>query len=114
MCHKLTKDHVWLTSFTRMRVYLAAQVGPVAAISRLYSHTCYPSMHVHAMQVMSESVACALEKLDRYRTRETRKFIRMVDKFFDCLNGRGPKVALLKRKDDLSPYTDPKDKRFEV
>lgn len=26
MCHKLTKDHVWLTSFTRMRVYLAAQV----------------------------------------------------------------------------------------
>ena len=27
MCHKLTRDHVWLTSFTRMRVYLAAQVS---------------------------------------------------------------------------------------
>lgn len=24
---KLTRDHVWLTSFTRMRVYLAAQVS---------------------------------------------------------------------------------------
>ena len=29
MCHKLTRDHVWLTSFTRMRVYLAAQVSIV-------------------------------------------------------------------------------------
>ena len=26
LCHKLTKDHVWLTSYTRMRVNLAAQV----------------------------------------------------------------------------------------
>ena len=26
LCHKLTKEHVWLTSFSRMRVYLAAQV----------------------------------------------------------------------------------------
>ena len=26
VCHKLTKDHIWLNSFTRMRVYLAAQV----------------------------------------------------------------------------------------
>ena len=25
--HKLTRDHVWLNSFTRMRVYLAAQVS---------------------------------------------------------------------------------------
>ena len=27
LCYKLTRDHVWLTSFTRMRVYLAAQVS---------------------------------------------------------------------------------------
>ena len=27
MCHKLTRDHVWLTSFTKMRVYLAAQAS---------------------------------------------------------------------------------------
>ena len=26
LCFKLTRDHVWLNSFTRMRVYLAAQV----------------------------------------------------------------------------------------
>ena len=27
ICHKLTRDHIWLNSFTRMRVYLAAQVS---------------------------------------------------------------------------------------
>ena len=30
LCHKLTRDHVWLNSFSRMRVYLAAQVSVVA------------------------------------------------------------------------------------
>ena len=25
LCPKLTRDHIWLTSFSRMRVYLAAQ-----------------------------------------------------------------------------------------
>ena len=29
MCHKLTRDHVWLTPYTRMRVYLAAQVKAI-------------------------------------------------------------------------------------
>lgn len=32
MCHKLTRDHVWLNSFTRMRVYLAAQVSCIISI----------------------------------------------------------------------------------
>ena len=61
---------------------------------------------------MSESVACALEMISREKTRETRKFIRMIDIFF---NVRGPKVALLKRKDILKPYTSPivtKDNNF--
>ena len=63
---------------------------------------------------MSESVACALEMISREKTRETRKFIRMIDIFFDCLNVRGPKVALLKRKDNLKPHTSPIDERFKV
>ena len=29
MCHKLTRDHVWLTPYTRMRLYLAAQVKAI-------------------------------------------------------------------------------------
>ena len=28
LCHKVTRDHIWLTSYSRMRVYLAAQVSP--------------------------------------------------------------------------------------
>ena len=63
---------------------------------------------------MSESVACALEILNREDTRETRLFIRMVDKFFDCLNVKGPKIALLKRKDNVAPYRTARDERFKV
>ena len=63
---------------------------------------------------MSESVACALEILNRDRTRETRVFIRMIDKFFDCLNVKGPKRGHLKRKENLKPYCSHRDERFEV
>ncbi len=63
---------------------------------------------------MSESVACALQLMSREKTRETQNFIRMVDKFFDCLNVKGPKVALLKRKENLKPYSSPNDERFKV
>ena len=63
---------------------------------------------------MSESVACALEYLDNDATKETRLFIRMIDKFFDCLNVKGPLMAKLKRKDDTAPYSSPSDRRFEV
>ena len=59
-------------------------------------------------------MACALEYLDIDATQQTRLFIRMMDKFFDCLNGKGPLMAKLKRKDDTAPYTKPLDQRFEV
>ena len=32
LCPKLTRDHIWLTSFSRMRVYLAAQVYKLKAV----------------------------------------------------------------------------------
>lgn len=66
------------------------------------------------MQVMSESVASSLEYLDNDATQQTRLFIRMIDKFFDCLNAKGPQMAKLKRKDDIAPYTSTSDKRFKV
>ena len=73
MCHKLTRDHIWLTSFTRMRVYLAAQVGLIVLATIV--------TYVFFLQVMSESVASALQIINESGTRETRLFIRMIDKF---------------------------------
>ena len=66
------------------------------------------------LQVMSESVASALEYLDNDATQQTRLFIRMIDKFFDCLNAKGPQVAKLKRKDNIAPYSKASDARFTV
>ena len=33
LCHKLSRDHVWLNSYTRMRVNLAAQVSSITIYS---------------------------------------------------------------------------------
>ena len=63
---------------------------------------------------MSESVASALEYLDNDATQQTRLFIRMIDKFFDCLNAKGPQMAKLKRKNDIAPYARSADERFKV
>ena len=63
---------------------------------------------------MSESVACASEFMDNDCTQQTRIFIRMVDKLFDYLNVKSPKMALLKRKDSIGPYKSPNDEHFKV
>ena len=63
---------------------------------------------------MSESVASALQYLDNDNTQQTRLFIRMINKFFDCLNGKGPQMAKLKRKNDIAPYKSAADERFKV
>ena len=67
-----------------------------------------------SQQVMSDSVACALKFMDNDSTQQTRVSIRMVDRFFDYLNVKSPKVALLKRKDSIAPYKTPNDERFKV
>ena len=66
------------------------------------------------VQVMSETVASALQFTNNERTKETRKFIRMIDTFFDCLNVKSPLEGKLKRKQFRSPYTSPNDERFKV
>ena len=63
---------------------------------------------------MSESVASALEYLNNDATQQTRLFIRMINKFFDCLNVKGPQMAKLKRNDDIAPYSKVCEKRFKV
>ena len=59
-------------------------------------------------------MACGLKYLHNDGTQQTRLFIRMVDKFFDCLNAKGPQMAKLKRKDNIAPYMKPLDERFNV
>ena len=63
---------------------------------------------------MSETVACGLEKINCKGTEQTRLFIRMIDRFFDCLNIKGPLLYKLKKKDSLKPYTSPEDEKFKV
>ena len=63
---------------------------------------------------MSESVACALEYLNNDKTQQTRLFIRMIDRFFDCMNVKSFKLSEFKRKESIAPYTKPNDERFKV
>ncbi|XP_034315553.2 uncharacterized protein [Magallana gigas] len=44
---------------------------------------------------------------------ETSKFFQLVDRFFDCLNGRSLHEAIRTRKPDLAPYKQADDPRFE-
>lgn len=66
------------------------------------------------MQVLSASVAKALEYYNDPATKETQRFCQMFDRFFDCLNVRSYTEGRKKRKPDLLPYRTVKDTRFEV
>ncbi len=50
---------------------------------------------------MSESVASALlqQVINSDGTQQIRLFMRMIDKFFDLLNVKGPLIGKLKRKE---------------
>ena len=61
-------------------------------------------------QVISDSVALALEAQKLHTTKSTIEFLKMFNRAFDCLN--------VMRKDDPHPdkrkYTGMHDKRYEV
>lgn len=65
-------------------------------------------------QVLSSSVAHALEYLGDDHMAETVEFVKLFDRFFDCFNVRCLKEGTQKRKPDLQPYTDPCDCRLTV
>ena len=73
LVNKLTSDHIKLTSYSVMRVNLAAQV-------------------------LSKTVGNVLNNLDPEETAGTGKFCLMMDKFFDCLNVRNTKEHVTKQK----------------
>ena len=87
-CPKLTRNHVHLQSFNYMKKNLAAQV-------------------------LSDSVANALEDLYDNRVSETVLFIRNMNKFFDILNVRSLFEGRNKRNPDLNPFTDSNDERLK-
>ena len=77
---KLTYDHINVTSFSAMRVNLAAQV-------------------------FIASVAAVLRSFSPPDTAGTAKLCEMVYSFFDCLNVRSACEHQRKRKPFLAPYS---------
>lgn len=86
-CPKLTRKHIDLVSFSYMKVNLAAQV-------------------------LSDSVANSIEMLYGPETSETVYFLRLFNKFFDCLNVRSMWEGRNKRNENLAPYLTQNDPRL--
>ena len=87
LCPKLTRDHIHLTSFSKMRVSFAAQV-------------------------MSSTVANALEHVYGDDVCSTVYFIRIINKWFDIMNVRNLFEGRNSRNQDLLPFSDPNDPRL--
>lgn len=59
-------------------------------------------------------MAKALGYYDDATTVETQRFVRMFDKFFDCMNVRHPTEHIQRRKPNVKPYARMDDERFTV
>ena len=84
---KLTDQHIYLTSYSKMTVKFA-------------------------VQVLSETTARILQNFGTPETSETANYCQMLDKFFDCLNVRSLDEHQRKLKPFLKPYTSVDDERF--
>ncbi|XP_071855159.1 uncharacterized protein [Apostichopus japonicus] len=84
---KLSYEHLHLNPGLQMKVSLAAQV-------------------------MSKTVANALQLKDSLVYSSTIKFILMVNKFLDCLNVGSTSLWLKKKNTDIKPYTSVDDERL--
>ena len=74
----------------------------------------YRYVTMTTLQVLSSSVASALNYYGEDETMETQTFVRNFDRFFDCMNVRSTSESFLKLKPDLQPYRDPGDSRLTV
>jgi hypothetical protein len=84
---KLTMDHIVLSPYSKMKVKLATQV-------------------------LSRSVATALEESGDEEVLETAKFCGLMNDFFDCTNVRSLTEHVRKRNPLVKPYSTPDDERF--
>ena len=66
------------------------------------------------LQVLSNSVCKALELEGRDDTKETAKFCRVFNKFFDCLNVRCQEECVKRRKPDVRPFRNVTNPRILV
>ena len=85
---RITSDHIRLTSYSVMRVNLAAQI-------------------------LSSTVSSVLQNFGSPGSSGTSKYCQMFDQFFDCLNVRSLEEHKRERKPMLAPYTDIGDARFQ-
>ena len=85
---KLTLEHIVLTSYSKMKVKFATQV-------------------------LSQSVAIAVDKAGDNDVLETARFCRMMNSFFYCTNVRSCTEHIHKKNDFIKPYTSLNDERFE-
>ena len=88
LCPKLSQAHITLTSFSIMNVRLAAQV-------------------------LSSTVANALELRYGDYVSETVLFIKNMNKFFDILNVKNLTESIHKRNENLAPFRDINDARLD-
>jgi hypothetical protein len=65
-----------------------------------------------AIQVLSKSVAIALEESDNEEVSGTAMFCTMMNTFFDCTNVRSKTEYIKKRNDSIKPYFSCDDPRF--
>ena len=100
-----------------MRVDLAAEVS-VCYPAQLHEHIIYIISHISRLpmfiQVLSSSVANALQLTKEEEVEETMKFVANFDKFFDSLNVSSLSAGKLKRNPFKSPYRSATDFRLKV
>lgn len=77
--------------------------------------TAYGTMKVrYAAQILSATVANALEMEYGDKVTETVLFIRHMNRFFECLNVRYPDEAKKKRNPDVELYSSENDQRIYI
>ena len=64
--------------------------------------------------MLSKTVADGLGYNGQSDTKETERFVRFFDRFFDMLNTRSVNESVYKRKPDLAPYRTAEDTRLEA
>ena len=104
---KLRYEHIHMTGFSKMRIDLVAQV---------WVYSTEPSLNCidYSFQVLSESVYTAMLLDNDPETVETRQFVCMFDRFFDCLNVCNFTNGKLNRKIFQQPYRSSSDFRLKV
>ena len=121
---KLKYEHIHLTSFSRMRVDLAAQVisnsGEWCLISgQHFGHVAWRvclcvSFLKFFLQVLSNTVATALRLTGKDEVEETARFVTMFDRLFDCLNVTDFDSGRHSRNPFKAPYRSGDDFRLKV